>query len=384
MSSLGRTKGARTARVTLAGLLAIGLVAIVVGLTHPELSAAGSSTSSGDGSSTQPLGGAANVTDGPTAGLPASGDQIAYGLAEPAGSLPGTYTPSDLAAWDQIRADVVASGACWLRSDVNEWLTRAIDAFSWLGTSQACTASGASPIKILGILDQQTVWSAWKLCPSVQFSDIYERRHVRFTLDDWDRLVTCVADRYAGRISAFEIWNEPLLDNSMMGYEDGSASHYADLLRVAYADIKAADPTAVVVALGGSDLYAGGDQGRLDEMRAFTTSLIDLGARRWADAVSVHAYPWGRDDQRVWSSYVDELRFQADAWQLPVWVTETGSRATDGVSQSAYAEAAYALFAGAGVRHIFWFSITDQGDGAFGLRGRPVEATLRGLALADP
>ena len=315
--------------------------------------------------------------------LPFAGSgAISYGLAEPAGSLPGSDTPADRAAWSQIRSDVTGSGGCWLRSDLDTWLTRAIDAFDWLGSPAACTASPGSPVKVLAILDDQTVWAARRLCPDTVFSVGYRAHRGDFTLDDWGALVRCVARRYAGRISAYEIWNEPVLPGSMFGYQDGTAAHYFELLRIADTEIKAADPTATVIALGGSDLYAGGERARLDLMRSFTTQLIALGAARYADAISLHAYPWGRHDGPVWTSYEAELRFQAGAWAKPVWITETGQRASDGWTQTAYMETAYGLFAGAGIRHIFWFSITDQPDGDFGLRGRPVEAAMRAFARA--
>jgi hypothetical protein len=306
---------------------------------------------------------------------------VAYGLAEPAGALPGTDSVSDVEAWSHIRDDIAGSGSCWLRSDLDHWLTRAIEAFPWLGSGSTCSAAGGAPVKVLAILDQQTIWAAPRLCPDVPFSATYERRHNDFTIDDWRQLVGCIVHQFTGRISAYEIWNEPLLPNSIQGYEDGSAAHYADLLRVASMEIKAADPEATVIALGGSDIYAGGDQARLDQMRAFTTELVALGSPRYADAISLHAYPWGHDDAALWASYQQELRFQAQAWQRPVWITETGTRATDPGTQSGYAEKAYSILVGAGVDHLFWFSITDQPDGAFGLRGRPVESTLRSFVL---
>ncbi|HEX5451052.1 MAG TPA: hypothetical protein VFW86_01565, partial [Candidatus Limnocylindrales bacterium] len=305
---------------------------------------------------------------------------IVYGLAEPAGSLPGTGSPGDGAEWDRIRTDVVGSGGCWLRSDLNEWLSGAIDAYAWLGTAGPCSASMSSPIKVLAILDDQTVWSARRLCPGAAFSSTYRARRPDFSLDDWRLLVGCIARRYAGRISAYEIWNEPLLPNSMLGFEDGSAAHYRDLLRVADEEISAADPAATVVALGGSDAWAGGDPERMDAMRDFTSQLVALGAPAWADAISLHAYPWGAGNAAAWSSYRAEVAFQAAAWHRPVWITETGQRASDG-DQVAYARTAYPILAAAGARAIFWFSDTDQPDGDFGVRDQPVESTLRSLTL---
>lgn len=372
------------ARIALAALVAAVLMGGAVGVTRSQRSTAPNWAGVTAAARPGPQGAIGTVAASPAGSGPGGASPVAYGLAEPAGALPGAATPADVAAWSQIRADLVGSGACWLRSDLDAWLSRAIGAFPWLGSPSACSTAPGAPVKVLAILDQQTVWAAWRLCPAVAFSATYRRRHNDFTLDDWRELVGCLAHQFKGRISAYEIWNEPLLPNSMLGYEDGSAAHYADLLRVADTEFKAADPAATVIALGGSDVYTGGGEARLDQMRAFTTALVALGAPRYADAISLHAYPWGRDEPAVWTSYDAEVRFQAQAWQKPVWITETGTRATDPGSQSGYANAAYRLFVGAGVTHVFWFSITDQPDGTFGLRGRPVEATLRAFALGHP
>jgi hypothetical protein len=150
------------------------------------------------------------------------------------------------------------------------------------------------------------------------------------------------------------------------------------LLRIAYREIKAADPEALVIALGGSDLYAGaGHVDRLVRARAFTRELVSLGAPRNADAISLHAYPWGTYGPTVWASYRRELAFHREAWGLPVWITETGHRSNESGSQSAYVRSAYRLFAEAGVERVFWFALTDQKDGPFGIRGRPAQRVLR-------
>lgn len=376
--------------LAMAGLVAVALMGAAVGVGRSAPSTGGASTAGASLVPTLGPAGAAAGATGPASGSafgpgpPGGAGPVEYGLAEPAGTLPGVTSPKDVAAWSQIRADVAGSGACWLRSDLDEWLTQAIAAFPWLGSSAPCSTAPGGPVKVLAILDDQTVWAARRLCPGGSLATAGQHHRTGFSLDDWQELVSCIARQFAGRISAFEIWNEPLLPGSTFGYQDGTPAHYADLLRVAWTAIKAADPRATVIALGGSDLYAGGDAARLADMRAFTTGLLALGAARYADAISLHAYPWGQADPSVLASYQAELPFQAQAWGKPVWITETGTRATDPGSQGAYAQAAYGLFVGAGVRHIFWFSITDQPDGTFGLRGRPVEATLRAFALAHP
>ena len=306
------------------------------------------------------------------------------GISEPGNTLPRATEPDLRTPWNEIRTELVTSGTCWIRSDLGTRLAAGIDANPWLGSRLPCSRSARPPIKVLAILDYFTIWQGPSLCPGVEFSDVYDpRRTGNFTYGDWTLLVRCVARRFAGRISAYEIWNEPLLRPFQYGVQDGSAVNYAALLRIAYREIKAADPQALVIALGGSDLYAGaGHEDRLVRARAFTRALVDLDARRYADAISLHAYPWGTYGPRVWASYRRELAFHAGAWDLPVWITETGHRTTENGTQSEYLRAAYRLFVEAGVEGIFWFALTDQKDGRFGIRGRPAQGALRAFALA--
>ena len=302
-----------------------------------------------------------------------------YGIAEPGNTLPRASDPNPRGRWLEIRGELVKSGTCWIRSDLGTRLAAGIDANPWLGSQLPCSRSSRPPVKVLAILDYFTIWQGRTLCPDVQFSDVYDpQRTGNFTLGDWELLVRCVARRFAGRIAAYEIWNEPLLPHFQYGYEDGSAVNYFEMLRVAHREIKAADPRAQVIALGGSDLYAAPDHAdRLVRARAFTRDLVALGAARYADAIALHAYPWGRYGADVWNSYRRELAFHADAWDLPVWITETGHRTTEHGTQSEYLRAAYQLFVSAGVERIFWFALTDQKDGRFGIAGRPAQAALR-------
>ena len=307
----------------------------------------------------------------------------AYGIAEPGNTLPRPSEGDLGSRWGRIRTDLVKGGTCWIRSDLGTRLAAAIDANPWLGSPLPCSRSARPPIKVLAILDYFTIWQGPTLCPNVRFSDVYDpRRTGNFSFGDWTLLVRCVARRFAGRITAYEIWNEPLLRQFQYGVQDGSTTNYARLLRIAHREIKAADPQALVIALGGSDLHAGaGHEDRLVRARAFTRELVALGARRYADAISLHAYPWGTYGPTVWASYRRELAFHADAWGLPVWITETGHRTSENGTQSAYLRAAYRLFVEAGVERIFWFALTDQKDGPFGIRGRPAQEALRSFVF---
>jgi hypothetical protein len=340
------------------------------------------------GQSSPPLAALADVaapgaTPSPLAPAAIGDRSTGYGIAEPGNTLPRTRDGDLRTRWREIRTELVNSGTCWIRSDLGTRLAAGIDANPWLGSQLPCSRSARPPIKVLAILDYFTIWQGPTLCPNVRFSDVYDpRRTGNFSLGDWTLLVRCVARRFAGRIAAYEIWNEPLLGQFQYGVQNGSAANYAALLRIAHREIKAADPHALVIALGGSDLYAGaGHEDRLVRARVFTRDLVALGARGYADAISLHAYPWGTYGPGVWDSYRRELAFHTDAWDLPVWITETGHRANENGSQSAYLRAAYRLFVDAGVERIFWFALTDQKDGPFGIRGRPAQQALRGFVF---
>lgn len=95
-----------------------------------------------------------------------------------------------------------------------------------------------------------------------------------------------VADRYEGKISAYEIWNEP---NAVTFYTPApDPAGYTDLLKAAYPKIKAADPSATVI---GGVLAALVDFGNvtINPVR-FLDEMYDAGAKGFFDAMSFHPY----------------------------------------------------------------------------------------------
>jgi plastocyanin len=63
---------------------------------------------------------------------------------------------------------------------------------------------------------------------------------------DFARFMSQVAQRYKGKVSGYQIWNEP-----NFAHETGphaSASHYAAILKAGYTSVKAVDPQAIVIS----------------------------------------------------------------------------------------------------------------------------------------
>lgn len=66
---------------------------------------------------------------------------------------------------------------------------------------------------------------------------------------DYADFVYALANRYKGKIQAYQIWNEPNLAREWGGHRPDPAG-YARMLRLAYAAIKKADPNAIVISAG--------------------------------------------------------------------------------------------------------------------------------------
>lgn len=68
-------------------------------------------------------------------------------------------------------------------------------------------------------------------------------------LQNFADFLQALVGRYKGRIRAYEVWNEPNLAREWCGRTPNPAE-YAQMLKVAYAAIKSADPNAMVISAG--------------------------------------------------------------------------------------------------------------------------------------
>ena len=94
-----------------------------------------------------------------------------------------------------------------------------------------------------------------------------------------------VAERYKGKISAYEVWNEP---NVIFFQNPVDPVFYTRMLQAAYPAIKAADPEAVVV--GGVVLAAYTAGSVTINPQDFVATMYENGAKGYFDAISYHPY----------------------------------------------------------------------------------------------
>lgn len=146
-------------------------------------------------------------------------------------------------------------------------------------------------------------------------------------LDRWQEFAGAMAQRYAGRVSAWEIWNEPNHEDFLRGADP---EQYAQILRHAYAGIKQAAPTSQVV-FGGTQYVD----------TAWIGKVLAAGGTTY-DVMGVHPYQGVSDEApeaadngtmyrmaRVPALYRLMARFGGSG--RPVWFTEFGWRASPNI-----------------------------------------------------
>jgi polysaccharide biosynthesis protein PslG len=201
-----------------------------------------------------------------------------------------------------------------------------------------------------------------------------------------------IAKRYAGKVDAWEIWNEQNLQRFWSTGPDPKA--YAALLRAAYPAVKAADPGAKVV-YGGT---ASNDY-------AFLEGVYAAGGKGYFDVLGTHPYTYcgstSPEEIRMNGSRISrdsflgyrELRktMEAQGDVKPIWATEMGWTTASGtcnpgagqwqggVPEQVQAENLYKAYKlleadpyvevalWYNVRNNYWLKDEDQAEARYGL-----------------
>ncbi len=264
---------------------------------------------------------------------------------------------------------VVESGSGWVRVGVgwcsleeagpgvvSEWYLQRLDA--------TVAAAGARGLRVLATLGCTPGW----LSGSGSLTVLPEPAQV----GEFERVARWLAGRYAGRIAAWEIWNEPDCSaGTGCGTTDPAA--YVPVLRAGAAGVRAGDGQAVVVSGGTSGVNA-----------TWIEGVYAAGGGGWFDALGVHPYqgpaaeppeaPPAEHPYRM--ANVVRLRQvmveHGDAG-VPVWFTEFGwttgagegwFAGVDEATQADYLARAIALVQDQYpyVTHAFVFTIRDRDD----------------------
>lgn len=134
-------------------------------------------------------------------------------------------------------------------------------------------------LKLLVRVDSQPQWAGGK----------YPENGPPDNLQDFADFLFALASRYKGRIAAYQVWNEPNLNvpgRSEWGGRPPNPAEYAEMLKIAYKAIKAADPEAWVVSAGLAPTTRWDDVAMPD--LEFLRGMYAAGAKPYFDLLGAH------------------------------------------------------------------------------------------------
>lgn len=102
----------------------------------------------------------------------------------------------------------------------------------------------------------------------------------------WGHYCRAVAQRYTGRIKAYQIWNEPNLSREWGGQEPDAVA-FVELLRVCSEAIRSVDPDVILISPGLSPTGQHNEAAHRDDM--YLQAMYNAGFSQYVDVVGVHA-----------------------------------------------------------------------------------------------
>ncbi|HOT93482.1 MAG TPA: cellulase family glycosylhydrolase [Anaerolineae bacterium] len=190
---------------------------------------------------------------------------------------------------------------------------------------------------------------------------------------EFGRFMGVLASRYAGRVTAYELWNEPNLQREWYG-EPLDPRAFVALTAAGSQAVRQADPHAIIISAGPG--VTGIDDGviAIDDRR-FLREALQAGLAQWVDGIGVHPYgygnpPWERaadatHTRTAWNEhpsffFLDTLEdyhaiLLAAGVDAQLWPTEFGWPSIDGIR-------AADLGADAPYPYAMWLTEQEQAD----------------------
>jgi endo-1,4-beta-mannosidase len=194
--------------------------------------------------------------------------------------------------------------------------------FNWTQVDTLVNAANARNMGILGVLNSTPAWAVAPGRPPVASPPASNAEYAQF--------VTAVAQRYAGKVSAYEVWNEPNAATFWNPAPDPAA--YTKLLQAAYPAIKSGDPNATVI--GGVVGWVTDYPNLAISPAKYVQGMYDAGAQGYFDALSYHPYqyqvPFGQGKPYGPASPINQLDLMHQEMVAngdgtkQIWATEYG------------------------------------------------------------
>jgi Glycosyl hydrolase catalytic core len=308
-------------------------------------------------------------------GTPAPRDMARIVVERGRGPVPASYVGLHIhraAAGTAWPSAPFAAWRLWDAYAVWPWLEPRRGDWQWQILDSLIDLAAAHRVEVLMPLGLSPTWASARRVEPSAYGPGFAAEPAN--LDDWRRHVEAVVSRYRGRVSQFEIWNEP----NLVRFYSGNVETMIQLCRAAYSVIKRIDPAAVVV----SPSATGSDGVR------WLDRFLAAGGADCFDVVGFHFYVWPDAPEAIVplaAKVHDVLRAHGVA-DRPLWNTETGwyvERARPGagdkerpgaLSETGAAEVvarALVLARAAGVARFYWYAWDNGEMGLADRDGRP-------------
>ncbi len=183
-------------------------------------------------------------------------------------------------------------------------------------------SANAHGMGILAVLNSTPAWAVPAGDPAVATPPANDAQYAQFA--------SAVAQRYTGKVSAYEVWNEP--NAATFWYPSPNPAAYTQLLQAAYPAIKAADPSATVI--GGVVGWVTDAPGLAISPAEYIQDMYKAGAKGYFDALSYHPYqyqiPFGQGGAYGSASPINQLALMhqemvaAGDGSKQIWASEYG------------------------------------------------------------
>lgn len=188
--------------------------------------------------------------------------------------------------WDEAIArrdmDLVRdAGFGWVKQNVG-WRDvegAAKGAFDWYFTDRIVADAEERGLKLLFRLDREPVWA-------VPPEGVRSSNGPPEDPQDFGDFCHALAERYTGRVHAYQVWNEPNLAREWGGWTPDPEG-YVELLKACYSGVKSADPGAMVVSAGLAPTGTGPPHAIPDT--DYLVQMYEAGAAQYFDALGLNA-----------------------------------------------------------------------------------------------
>jgi endo-1,4-beta-mannosidase len=241
-------------------------------------------------------------------------------------------------------------GVAWAGIEINLWGYH----FYWKDADRLVNNSVRTGIKMLWPLAFTPWWCSSKGNVTYEDPDYYT--YPPNNMSAWYNFVKTIAERYRGKITAWEIWNE----EDLSYFWKGSVEEYVELIKYAYLALKEVDENNTVV-MGGLAL---GDAGVGSYNPHFLEEFLELGGGQYVDVYAFHVY-----GDTLFQRY-EYMRNTLEKYgeEKPLWVTEFGASTFEGgyteLGQALYIISGLLQMKNLGIEKVMIYEFRDSGNNA--------------------